>query len=198
MVDYFADAQIEDLAQGAVRVDFLVTFEFLSETVRVWNGHTSITDTSGNVYQPAYGAMQLELPEYTGEAISDDITVAVDGLPGMDVDILAIALGSTTEVIGRTMRVSLQFFDNDWQPKYDPIAIAWGYMQPPKVSRTQATEFEGSTQRISMQATNVFSGRAQNSAARLTDRDQQARYPGDKFAQFIPGLLNKTVTYPDY
>lgn len=198
MVDYFTADQITHISASEVRLDFLVVFEFLTETIRVWNGHTQFEDLSGNIYLPLYGTMQLELPQFATGTAADQITVGVDGMLGLDIDLLSTILSSTTEVMGRSLRVYMQLFDENWQPKYAPIAHAWGYMQPPKISRVPMTELQGATERVSISATNVFSGRALNSAARLTDRDQKIRFPGDKFCEFIPGLINKTVTYPDY
>jgi hypothetical protein len=51
---------------------------------------------------------------------------------------------------------------------------------------------------VSLTAENMFYGRSRPPYGRNTDRDQQARSPGDKFFGFVSSLVQKTITYPDY
>lgn len=199
---FFSAAQIEMLAATTVRLDLLVEMQFASGTRYVWNGNTAL-ETGGNVYQPMRGLGGIDGLDFAGEAVSEKVTLTLSGLPA-DLTapdgggFLGFVLGETADVDQRIVKISVQFFDADWQPVGAPAPIWWGYMQPPRVSRTPMTETEGGVQSITVTAENAFFNRSRPPFGRYTDRDQQSRSPGDLFFQFAPGLVNKTVTYPDY
>ena len=96
------------------------------------------------------------------------------------------------------LTIYLQLFTEDWQPSGMPIPIFRGFMQPPTVTRSAAQGAAGGTQSISLQAENIFFSRSRPPFGRNTDRDQQARSPGDKFFGFVSSLMSKTIIYPDY
>ena len=194
--DFFTADQLALLSAGTVRADpFVCTFEFASGTKRAWNGTWPLV-TGGNTYQPMYGAGQIDGLGYSGGSTSESITLSLNGLPSGD--FLAAALAETPEVDQQLLSVALQLFDDDWQPIGAPIVHFRGFMQPPTVSRSAMQGADGGTQSISVSAENIFYGRSRPPHGRNTDRDQQARHPGDKFFGFVSSLLNKVITYPDF
>ena len=194
---FFSESEIETFSNSTVRVDFLVKMEFKSETIYVWNGEYEL-NIDGNKYYPMHGIGRIEgLGQVTTQQ-SQAITLTLDGIPDQDTNILSLALKETPEANQQLLTVYIQFFDEDWQPVASPISIWWGFMQPPKVSRTEATIETGSMQTISINAENAFFNRSRPPYGRYTDRDQQQRFEGDFFFRFIPSLINKTVTYPDF
>jgi len=196
MAFYSAD-QIEALAQNTVRVEFLVKMEFVSETVYLWNGHYDLL-TGGNTYKPMHGIAVIDGLGTSSQSISEQITFTVSGIPDQDPDILSLALEATPEANQQFVTVYMQFFDNDWQPIGSPVLVWIGFLQPPRVTTTEMDGETGQTQTISLTAENAFFNRSKPPFGRNTDRDQQNRYPGDKFFQFVPSLLSKTFRYPDY
>ena len=199
MSAFFTSDQIDRLSQSEVRCDLLVRFDFLSGPYYAWNGNTDLPALDGHTYRPMYGFGQIDGLGLVGAGtISESITLSLDGLPDMPLDFLGKALAETSEVDQRMVTVALQLFDAEWQPAGLPVPLFRGFMQPPKVSRSAMQDAQGATQGVTRVAENIFFGRARPPYGRNTDRDQQARSPGDKFFGFVSSLVYKTITYPDY
>lgn len=194
---FFTAEQLETLSASTVHLDLLVKMEFRTTTVYLWNGSTDLV-TGGQTYRPMYGMGSIDGLSVPTGSTAEAVTFELNGLPSQDVDLLSLALEETPDVTQQLVTVYIQLFDEDWQPVGSPIGIWWGFMQPPRVSRSQMQDGEGSTQTISLTAENAFFNRSRPPYGRYTDRDQQKRSPGDKFFQFAPSLLFKTFTYPDY
>lgn len=197
MSDFFTPSQIAAVSASTVRCDFLIKLEFKSGTVYLWNGNTDLV-SGGQTWTPAYGAAQIDgLSVPTGTA-SSAITLSLNGLPDQSTGLLAKALEATPDVQQQPVTVYLQLFDSDWQPFGAPIGVWWGFMQPPRISRTTMGPAVGAIQSITLTAENAFFNRSRPPYGRYTDRDQQSRSDGDKFFQFVSSLLFKTFIYPDY
>lgn len=203
-MSFFSAADKARLAESTVRGAFLVKMDFVSGAKYAWNGNTEL-EIGGNTYIPLYGLGRIEGITFSREPVSDRFTISVEGLPaktstepGSDLNILALALSETDEVEGQLATVSLQLFDADWQPAGSPVPFAIGFMRKPRVTRTRIQGADGPVQSIAIGCENIFFNRALPPAGRYTDRDQQARYPGDLICQFQPDLRAKLFTYPDY
>jgi hypothetical protein len=162
-----------------------------------WNGYTPLT-VGGNTYLPMRGMGTIDGLGLSGNGASDSVTISVSGLPDAALSFLAKALEDTPSVDQQLITIYIQLFDAEWQTVGNPIPIFWGFAQPPKVSRTEMQGTDGAVQSISIVAENAFFNRSRPPYGRYTDRDQQARSPGDKFFGFVSSILVKTVTYPDY
>lgn len=198
MAEFFTADQIALLSAGAVRCDLLVKFEFASVTMYAWNGSTELLALDGNTYLPMHGFGQIDGLGLNGGSASEAVTLSLDGLPGQELDILSRALSDTPDVDQQMLTIYLQLFTDDWQPSGMPIPLFRGFMQPPSVSRSAIQGTDGATQSISLTAENIFFSRARPPHGRNTDRDQQARSPGDKFFGFVSSLVMKSIKYPDY
>lgn len=194
---FLTSEQVERLTKREIRIAFLVELQFTSQTAYVWNGNYDIV-AGGQTWMALKGIGRVEGLGMRSDAASEQITLTLSGVPGDRTDILALALQQTPEANQQLAKVYIQFFDDEWQVVGDPVLIWFGFMQPPKVSRTTTAEFDGQIQTISVTAENAFFNRSRAPYGRNTDRDQQKRYSGDLFFQFTPSLLSKTFTYPDY
>lgn len=195
---FFTDEQIAYLSKSTVRADFLVKFEFVSETVYIWNGHYDLT-VDGIVYRPMHGIAKIDgLSIGSGDQTSRTVTLSTSGISDNDLNLTALALQQTPEANQQLVTIYLQLFDEDWQPVGSPIAVFFGFMQPPEIDSDAGSELIGGQQILSITAENAFFNRSRPPSGRYTDRDQQALYPGDKIFQFVPSLIFKTLTYPDY
>lgn len=194
---FFSSQQMAEFAKRQVRLDLLVEFRFASETTRVWNGNTAL-ETGGNRYEPMYGFGSVDGLGMSSTTAAQNVTFQLSGLPDATLNFLAAALNANNEVDQRIVVVSIQLFDEEWQAIGNPAPIWWGFMQPPRITRTEMQGFEGGIQSISMTAENAFFNRSRPAYGRYTDRDQQARSNGDKFFQFVGSLLFKSFNYPDY
>lgn len=197
MSDFFTADQLAQLTATTVRVSLLVKFDFASGAQYAWNGYTELT-VGGNTYLPMCGMGQVDGLGLSTNGANDSVTVSVSGLPDQALGFLAKALEDTPLVDQQLLTVYLQLFDDEWQTVGNPIPIFWGFMQPPKVSRTAMQGTEGAVQSIEITAENAFFNRSRPPYGRYTDRDQQARSPGDKFFGFVSSILMKTITYPDF
>ncbi len=194
---FFTDEQIAILSQGVVRLAFLSEFQFVSETKRVWNGHYPLT-AGGQEWLPMHGTGSIDGIGMSSSITSEQVTFRVVGIPDQEASLLAVALEQTPEANQQLAKVYIQLFDDEWQPVGNPILIWFGWMQPPKVSRSADDMDNGQTQELVVTAENPFYNRSRPPHGRYTDRDQQMRYEGDKFFQFVSSLVNKTFVYPDY
>lgn len=193
-MSFFTQDQVAALSATTVRVALLSEFDFATQTMRLWNGEYTIT-SGGHEWEPMHGMGSIDGLSVSADQSADNVTFT---LSGVDASILASALEETPDVNQRSVRVFLQLFDGDWQPIGAPIGIWWGFLQPPKVTRTAMQDDKGGTQTVSVSAENAFFNRSRPPSGRYTDRDQQKRAPGDKFLQFISSLLFKVFTYPSY
>jgi len=194
---YFSDDQLDFISQNTVRFDFLVKLEFRSGTKYVWSGEYDLT-VDGNVYKPLHGIATIEGLGQNSGTDSSQISFTAAGVPSQDPDFLTIVLEETNDVSQQLVTVYMQFFDDNWQPIGSPMSIWWGFMQPPRISKTTTNNADGQSQSVVLTAENVFYNRSRPPRGRYTDRDQQSRFVGDKFFQFVPTLLNFSTTYPDY
>ncbi|NGO51606.1 hypothetical protein [Allomesorhizobium camelthorni] len=198
MAEFFTEAQLAILAASTVRADFVVKFDFATTgTKYAWNGNTPLV-IGANTYLPMKGYGVIEGLGHGDGTQSQSVTLSLDGLPDQALDFLTSALADTPEVDQQPVTISLVLFDSDWQPVGSPLPVWFGYMQPPRISRTPMRGTEGGTQSVTIVAENVFFNRSRPPYGRYTDRDQQGRSPGDKFFGFVSSLLNKTITYPDF
>lgn len=196
-MSFFTPEQIAAFAAGKVLVDIITEFQFKSGTVRVWNGVTEMV-SGGHVWKPMFGRGSIDGLGVSGGTVSETVTFTLNGLPNQDPDLLGLALEETPEADQQLCIIYLQLFDEDWQPWGNPIGVFWGFMQPPKVSRTPMQGTDGAIQSVTMAVENAFFNRSRPPNGRYTDRDQQRRSPGDKMMQFIPSLLFKRIVWPDW
>lgn len=196
-MSFFTAEQIAALSASTVRAAPLVEMEFVSQTSRVWNGEYELT-SGGKIWTPMFGTGQIDGLGQSSGSQSESVTLTLSGIPDDQLNILGTVLSDTPEVTQRSVRIYLQIFDGNWLPVGPPLGLWWGFMMPPKVSRTPMQDGEGSVQTITVDAENAFFNRSRPPAGRYTDRDQQTRSPGDKFFQYTSSLLFKTFKYPDF
>lgn len=199
-MSFFSQSQIEQLkASKEIRCAFLTELNFKTQTVRLWNGNTPKT-MGGNEWLGMRGAGEIDGLNFNGTAASEKFTLRIPGIQDDSGDVLKIALSETEVADQQIARVFLQFFDSDWETVGNPLGVAWGFMQKPKVQRTRMEGVSGSVQTISIEAENIFFNRAKPPAGRYTDRDQQTRFNNDLICQFTPELASpgKLITYPAF
>lgn len=194
---FFSTAEANALAATTVRVASLVDLMFTDAPTYLWNGFgTRVFD--GKAYLGCGDLGSIEGLEEARNPVSQQVTFTLSGVPDSPADLLAKALEETDIVQGNLAIVSLQLFDDDWQTVGDPIPIYFGIMQPPRVTREAATETSGARRLLVLPTENLFYGRGRPPAGRYTDREQQARYPDDRFCEYTSQLVNKTIIWPDF
>lgn len=191
---FFDSDQIDSLSGKTVRIDVLVRFDFVSETMYAWNGDYNLI-IDGNTYHPMHGLMKIDGLGVSSSAESQAVTLSMNGV---DSDLLALCIEQTPEANQQLITLYVQLFDEDWQLVGTPVPVWWGFMQPPRIDRSAMSGIDGSQQLIKISAENAFFNRSRPPYGRYSDRDQKKRSPTDKFFQFATSLANATFNYPDY
>lgn len=194
---FFTSEEIARFASGNVRVAFLVEMNFVSQTMGVWNGTTTLT-VNGVDFIPMFGAGTIDGLSFANSTVSDQVRISVSGV---NQDILGQAFAEAGELQDRLVKIYMQFFNDDWQPIAAAPVVFFGYMQPPEGTQdevSQAVNSASPTHTITIPAENIYFNRSRPSGGRYSDRDQQFRHPGDKVFDFMPGLVFKQFTYPDF
>lgn len=180
------------LAGSTVRLATLVEMQFVSETMRLWNG-TGTLDVAGSEWRGVGAAGSIDGLPQTRRVTADKVTFS---LSGIDEQVQRIAARGQADVEQRPVLVWLQLFGDDWQPAGARIPAWWGLMQ--RLRATRAPQSDGAVRVIAVEAENPYAGRSRPPAGRYTDADQQARHPGDRFFRYVSLQRNKTTTWPHY
>lgn len=182
------------LAGRTVRASFLVLFDFVTTPIRVWTGAGKIT-TGGHDW---LGLGQLGSISGLEQAVNGEAPETTFTLTGINPQIMSLARDEwVDEGRDRLAKVYLQFHndhDDRVRELFDaPFAIWAGRMQTPRF------EIQGpKTRRITVSAESLNALRSRPAFSQYTDTDQKSRFPGDRGFEFVPGLVNKIVTWPDF
>lgn len=194
---YFTADQAAALAATTVRVATLVELRFTGNPTYVWNGFGNRV-FAGIEYIGCGDIGSIEGLEEARGPQSQQVTFTLSGVPDSPAGLLAAALDATDIIQGNLAIVSLQLFDAGWQAYGNPMPIYFGVMMPPRVERIAATETDGARRTLQLPTENLFYSRHRPAAARYTDMEQQLRFPGDRFAEYTPQLVNLTIVWPDF
>jgi hypothetical protein len=193
----------EQAAGRHVVCSLFVTFWFNgNKPMRVWEGDGRIDrggsswrgmghrqDGEGNPLQSIEGLEQA----INGTAPQLNLT-----LSGVDSTIVAAAGkdAAADAIEGRDLTVAIGFFDAT-QPALVPldnlVPLGTWIMQKPSFTATGPV-----LRTISLPCETLWSQRSRAPFGMLTDRDQQRRFPGDRALEFIPRMVDRTVTWPEF
>lgn len=174
------------LAAGQrVQVATLFRFEFLTRTMRFWDGVRPLT-AGGFEWEGSSDVISVSGMEHARDMKASQVTFTLSGARD---DLISFASGSQQEVVNRPCAVLIQFLTDAFTPLDSPIAVWAGNMDVLSFS------VGGDSQNIQLTAESLWINRVRSPYAYYTDRDQQARWPGDLAAVFMPTLRNKTVPW---
>lgn len=195
MAGFFTADEIAALRnKRGVRYAILSHLQFkTAPDVRLFLG-AGMFDAGGEEWTGLGGVVQIDgLADQRGTT-SNPVTHT---LSGVDPALLPLALQDTEEVEQQPIVDYIQLMDDDEQPMGRLISMFYGYMQPPSIDRSEIGD-EGSLCSITLQAENMLIGKSKPPQGRYTDRDQTARYPGDRFLERVAETKNLTVVWPDF
>lgn len=131
------------------------------------------------------------------QAIGGTAADVTFGFSGVDQRMIEIFRDDyDTGARGREISVSLQFLHVEGFKTLGAPYRCWtGYMGQPNYA--YAMNDSVITADITVTAENIFVSRKKATNSLYTDRDQQARFPGDLGLEFVPTLINKTLYWPD-
>ncbi|KGM34997.1 hypothetical protein [Inquilinus limosus] len=194
---------IREQARGQhVVCSLFVTFEFKSGPMRVWEGDGPLD--RGGVTWRGMGHRQdkqsnpLQSIEGLEQAINGTAPQLNLTLSGVDPKVVAAARkdADADEIEGRNLAISIGFFDaarSSLVPLDNLVRLGTWIMQKPSFTATGPT-----LRTISLPCETIFAQRSRAPFGMLTDRDQQRRFPGDQALEFIPKMVDRTVTWPEF
>lgn len=165
----------------------LAWFDFATTPMRLWPGAGTLTTNDSNTWSGIgeYGSI-----DGIEQAIAGNAPKATFTLSGVSTWLLTDAKAAASEVKNRDCIVYLQFFDDQGAPTDNPVAIFSGIMDQVTYSAT------GPSQRVvTVSAESLFTFRKRPPFGLYTDRDQNARFSGDRGLEQIPDLVNKTIRW---
>lgn len=168
---------------------FLIKLDFLSGTKRVWTGFSRLQTLDGQIWD---GLGELVSIEGLSAAMNGSATAGSLGLSGVSPEVLASAISEDNEeFMQRPVSIFLQVF-KDRKLFGAPCPIALRIMTSMEISQT------GDTRSITLNHESPYIGRNNPANGWYSDRDQQNRYPGDKFCERVFMNISKIDRWPDY
>ena len=167
----------------------LLEASFKSETKYLWNGVGPIS-ISGKEWQGVGDILSIS-PVRRGEnGQADPFEVEIFATP----EILQLGI-SEFDAEGRDQPLSvyLQFFGATDQL---PIGSRWQIRRG--VMRGAALLFSSQERTFTIACDTITSTRGRPAYGQLTDRDQMARYPGDRGLEFVAELDGSEVEWPKF
>lgn len=178
------------LAAGErVAATHLVLFNFAGVPFRAWENGAGILRAAGVEWNGLGRAGRIAaLPL----GVNDSAGQASFALSGVDPDIVRRARSESDKVAGREVTVWLQFLSAPQKALDERVFLGSWIMDSPRF------KFSGpQSSNISITARSIFDDRKKSAFAHYTDSDQEARFPGDRFLEFVSEIaVGKTVFWP--
>lgn len=188
----FPEAQAAQLAGADPRATWLVRFDFASAPSLILIGGYGALIAGGDTWQGAGDLIGIDGLEQVVNGEAPEITVTLTGLDSALMTMVREDFDS--EARDRALTVYLQFLEADDDVALDaPYPIVTAHMKRPAF-----TLGEDGTRIIPVSAESRYALRSRPPISYYTDAEQQRLYAGDKGFQFVAGLRNKVVTWPDY
>lgn len=182
------------LAGREVAASLLCFMDFKETPRRWWMGFGDLL-AGGQTWQGTGEMIQIEGLE---QALGTNAPRTTFTLSGVDSTIITLARQSSARVKDRACQVYIQFFEiapggdeMPWAPLDQPYAIWSGIMDQMSYGA------EGPSQRrVILTAESIWTGRRRPAYGFLTDRDQNARFSGDRGLEQVVNLVQKTIRWP--
>lgn len=170
------------LRGDTITAEILAFFDFATAPQRVHSGFGPLS-AGGVVWQGMGGLGTVSDIESAVGGIAPVVTFT---LSGVGPEIANDVVNAKTEVKGRDCYVYLQLYGPDLTPLGDLYTLYRGVMD-----RLIHTASDASTWTATLTAETRFSRRGLPPFGNLTDRDQQARYPGDPGLFDVGAMINR-------
>lgn len=184
-LDGTAGARIAASVRG---VAWLADLEFGTGTIYFTTAPVTVT-ALGHDYLGLGDLASVSPIGESEDTAADKITL---GFALVNPAMLAATLADVDNYRGRRARLWLQVFDAAFQPAGAPVQRWAGFMDRVAVQRKPADALGGgaASARLDLECSRAGMARARNLAGlRLTDAQQQQRYPGDLGLQYMQTLI---------
>lgn len=192
------DAIIEaSLAAGVVRYELCLLVGLTTGTWRLWSG-VGARVFGGDEWLGIGNIVSVSDAARNENGQADPFTVAVVA----DETIINRALiGFNAEAKDRPLRLYLQFFDPSsmrpvWNSQAGREVAPWQFQEG--IIRGASLELSRETQVLTFKCDTLTSYRTRPPFGMLTDRHQQALYPGDRGLEEAAQLDGKEIEWPEF
>ncbi|WP_108398794.1 hypothetical protein [Devosia submarina] len=193
---FFSQTIEAKLAGREVAASLLVYMGFRDAPRHWWMGFGDLT-AGGHTWQGTGEMIQIDGLESAIGTVAPKTTFT---LSGVDSAIVTLARQSSARVKDRPCQVFIQFFEiapggdqMPWQPLDAPYAIWSGIMDQMSYAADGPSQ-----RRVTLTAESIWTGRRRPAYGFWTDRDQNARFPGDRGLEQVVNLVMKTVRWPAF
>jgi hypothetical protein len=176
-------------ASGVAGLHWLIEFDFSGGTqyFTTWSDTVTI---AGHDYIGRGNLLSVSNVLESEDPAADKLTFALNAVNSA---LIALVLGPVTTYRNRPVRLYGQFFDDTFKPAGAPVLRWQGYMDKVQIPRTPSPPEGGpSSGRIELQCVRAGQARFRNATGlRLTDAQQQQRFPGDLGLQYVQTLVEQ-------
>ena len=178
---------------GSINAGILHYLAFKQNAHYLWMGSGPLTTADGNVWDGIGDIVTIEGGGQQAGFVASNLTLTLAA--GADIitdDLVQAAINSESVVYGRRYVMYLQFFDADWQPVDGYKAIYSGVMD------RMTFRHSADLRELTLNIESPFVRRRAPRLETFSYTAQRSKYPDDLGLEFISGLKNKTVKWPDY
>lgn len=182
----------DQLRNGSIAEAVLCWMDFGTGAKRWWAGFGPLTH-AGYDWQGTGDVIQISDLTTSYQMSADPVTITMAATAEM----LALVRTQAANVRGRTVVIYSQLFSTvqsglvgPWQPLGQPMALFSGSM-----GRIITRKSGAGMRQISLQCEGLWTRRNAPPRGLLTDRDQQARHPGDRGLDRVGLYTNKETRW---
>ena len=181
----------------------LVQFDWPTGAVsRLWDGAAVFVDADGHAWKGCTLTDGLDDLEMAINGEASTLNLALSGVGSADADMAWLSY-ENDEIIGATVRIMIQPCDRNDQPAGAMEVTFTGRID--NIVFDDAVDGEQARTAITVEVTNRFTLRRLENGGVLSDTDQRARSAAinpdaapDRFADRVPGLEDKTTSWPKW
>ncbi len=189
-LDATANARIASSVRG---VAWLADLEFGTGTIYFTTAPLTL-GANGHTYLGLGSLVEVSPLTESEDSNAEQIVLSLSLVnPAM----LAATLGDVGNYRGRRVRLWLQLYDEQFQPAGAPVQRWGGYMDRVTTERKPAPATGGAGGgHLRLECSRAGMARARNAAGlRLTDAQQQQRYPGDLGLAYMQTLIEQPALW---
>lgn len=192
---FFPETIAAKLAGRTIGASLLAFMDFKDAPRRWWPGFGPL-EAGGYTWQ---GTGELISVGGLDQPIGTVAPKATFQLSGIDASIVTLARQASDRVKDRRVTVYIQFFDaspddagvQPWTNLDQPFAVWSGLMD-----QMTYTADGPANRGINLTAESLWVNRRRPAYGLWTDRDQNARFPGDRGLEQVVNLVTKTIRWP--
>lgn len=194
---FFPQTVAAKLSGRSVGAALLVFMDFRDTPRRWWPGFGNL-EAGGHTWQ---GTGEFITVSGLEQTIGTGAPKATFQLSGIDPTLVTLARQASDRVKDRRVTVYIQFFDitptdagvQPWSNLDQPFAVWTGIMDQMTYAANGPSE-----RSITVTAESLWTNRRRPPYGLWTDRDQNARYPGDRGLEQVVSLVTKTIRWPNF